>query len=164
MNAPAELVTLTIGEATITVPSEVAAMAYIEKLLADARPIPLAMPRPAIPIIGADRHGGKCAGLSIRDNDPVELVLLPGEFNGPWEKAKAWAKEQGGELPTRIDQLALFKNLKGEFQSEYYWSGEQCAGNVAYAWGQGFGNGYRDFCHKGDDGRARAARAFARGQ
>lgn len=114
-----------------------------------------------VPRLGAEFHGGLYAGLTVHENDPAELILLPGEFEGPWEKAKAWAAEQGGELPTRIDQNVLFKNLKGEFKSEYYWSSEPLAGNAAYAWCQYFGYGGQSYGHKGYGCRCRAVRRIS---
>jgi hypothetical protein len=51
-------------------------------------------------------------------------------------------------LPSRIDQLVLFKSVKSEFKDAYYWSGEQRAADVGYAWGQGFGYGYQGFSQR----------------
>ena len=67
------------------------------------------------------------AGLILdADGRPKHhLILLPGDAEDlDWEEAKAWAAERGGELPTRCEQSLLFANLKGEFESSYYWSGE----------------------------------------
>jgi len=105
------------------------------------------------------RKGEHCVGVSIHDNKPVWLVLLPGELEaGTWQEAQEWAKKQDGELPTRIDQLVLFKNLKSEFKEACYWSGEQRADGSAHAWGQGFDNGYQYGWHEGFKFRARAVR------
>lgn len=160
MNAPAKLVTIILGEARITVPEEIAAMAYLERLLEESRPMDVLAPttRRIVPPFGEHFHGGKYAGLTVQDNDPAELVLLPGEFEGPWEEAKAWAAEQGGVLPSRIDQLVLFKNLKSEFKDAWYWSGEPFAGAAGYAWGQGFTDGFQGYDHVSSSGRARAVR------
>lgn len=160
MNAPAKTVTLQLGEATITLPGEVAAMAYLERLLDESRPMEVLVPttKRAVPAFGADFHGGKYAGLTVQDNDPHELVLLPGEFQGPWEKAKAWAEEQGGVLPSRFDQLVLFKNLKSEFKEAWYWSGEPYAGGADCAWDQSFGSGGQGCNDVSSSNRARAVR------
>ena len=45
------------------------------------------------------------------------LEILPGEFEGTWKQAMAWAKKQGGELPTRKEQALLFANASGKFES-----------------------------------------------
>lgn len=161
MNAPAKTVTLQLGEATITLPGEVAAMAYLERLLDESRPMEVLVPstRRVVPAFGADFHGGKYAGLTVQDNDPAELVLLPGTFRGNWADAKKWAEEQGGVLPSRFDQLVLFKNLKSEFEEAYYWSSEPFAGDAGYAWSQLFSYGGQDYGSVSNDGyRARAVR------
>lgn len=111
-----------------------------------------------LPSIGAEYEGGIFAGLSIENEQPVALVLLPGDESLTWSDAVAWAEKQGGALPSRIDQLVLFKNLKGEFQEAWYWSGEQFAGNSGYAWGQDFGYGLQGITRKGGSCRARAVR------
>jgi len=87
------------------------------------------------------------------------VILLPGD-NGPaqWADAKAWAAKQGGELPTRVELLLLFKTQRGAFKERAYWSGEEFAGNGAYAWGQGFSHGNQYDWLKGDELRARAVR------
>ena len=162
MNAPAKVVTLNLGEATITVPGELAAMAYLEKLLDESRPMPFHTP-PAriVPAIGAQFEGGIYAGLTVVDNDPQELVLLPDSFKGTWAECAKWAEQQGGRLPSRIDQNVLFKNLKGEFEDAYYWSGEQCAGIDASAWYQYFGDGDQGYGLKDVTYRCRAVRSLS---
>ena len=99
-----------------------------------------------VPAIGAEWQGGLYAGLSLEDNRPVHLILLPGEADGKngelnWKDAGVWAEKQGGTLPSRIDQLVLLKHLKAEFKADWYWSGEQHASYASYAWCQGFGYG-----------------------
>src|SRR5688572_13285667 len=69
----------------------------------------------SLPAIGAKMESGIYAGLSIENERPVALVLLPGDEKLTWHDAVTWAEKQGGALPSRIDQLVLFKNLKGEF-------------------------------------------------
>jgi len=111
-----------------------------------------------LPAIGAQWQGGIYAGVSIENEQPVALVLLPGDESMKWKDAVAWAKKQGSTLPTRIDHLVLFKNLKKEFKEEYYWSGEQYAADPDYAWVQYFTNGGQDGYRMGDYNRARAVR------
>ena len=68
------------------------------------------------------------------------LVLLPGDQDCmTWQAANEWAQAQGGQLPTRQEQALLFANLKREFESASYWSGEQYS--ASSAWMQNFGNG-----------------------
>ena len=144
-------------EVTVTLPlSAVLRLAELEA----PRTVPIAMPEgfAALPAVGSEWQGGIYAGLSIDEGKVIALVLLPGEEKLNWEEAKAWAQKQGGALPSRIDQLVLFKNVKGEFKDAWYWSGEQYAGNGVFAWYQLFGYGYQNFAPKDFDYRARAVR------
>ena len=115
-------------------------------------------PRPAI---GEAALGGIYAGLTIQDNTAHALILLPGEFSGNWKDALAWADKQGGVLPSRFDALTIFKNLKGEFKPEYYWTSEPYASHESYAWMQGFRNGNQHWDLKDGRYRARAVRRLA---
>ena len=125
-----------------------------------------AIEQPALPAIGAEFEGGVYAGLSIENERPVALVLLPNQAESvTWQQAKDWAAamaggkgKPGGLLPSRFDQLVLFKNLKHEFKEDWYWSGEELAGNAEYAWGQFFSLGTQHGWHKSLKGRARAVR------
>ncbi len=114
-----------------------------------------------VPAIGANFKDGMYAGLTVFENDPHELVLLPGDFKGPWEKAKAWAAELGGVLPSRVDALILYKNLKPEFKEEYYWTSEEYTGDADGAWVAAFSYGYQATTRKGDASRCRAVRRVA---
>lgn len=109
--------------------------------------------------IGAPLKGGIYAGLTIHDNKPHALVLLPGDAsNVKWDEAGKWAAKQGGELPSRIDCLVLLKNVKKEFKESWYWSGEQFESDSGYAWFQSFGYGVQSGNRKGSGYRARAVR------
>lgn len=100
----------------------------------------------------------KASALTI-EVPAMKFELLPGEAVGvTWEEAVAWAKEQGGELPTRQEMLALYANLKDEFKADWYWSCEQHEGTPDYAWVQNFSDGIQ-YCHlKSSRDRARAVR------
>jgi hypothetical protein len=65
------------------------------------------------------------AHISIAAVAAYTLEILPGEFEGKWADAMAWAKEQGGDLPTRIEQIHLFNHARDEFEPDWYWSSEQ---------------------------------------
>lgn len=81
------------------------------------------------------------AGLIMNANGNAShwLILLPGDKDvGNWHDAEAWAKEQGGELPTRNEQSLLFANAKPEFKRDWYWSGEDHQENSEWAWYQNF--------------------------
>lgn len=116
----------------------------------------------SLPKIGTACHGGIYAGLSLEKNLPVALILLPGDLDdGPWADAASWAEKRGGVLPSRIDLLVLFDNLKSEFKPDWYWSGTPYAGAESYAWYQHFDYGSQDNTHKHDKLRARAVRRVA---
>jgi hypothetical protein len=87
------------------------------------------------------KKGEVYAGLMLgKDGAPDHhLIALPGDAEGlTFEQAQAWAKKQGGELPTRREQRVLFANAKEAFQPTWYWSGELNASGTQYAWCQDF--------------------------
>ncbi|WP_455275146.1 DUF1566 domain-containing protein [Ralstonia thomasii] len=106
-------------------------------------------------------HGERYAGLILgKDGEPDHhLILLPGdEAELNWDDAKKWAKEQGGELPTRREQSLLYANLKDEFQGTWYWSSEAHERESGWAWSQFFLNGYQTNYLQLNELRARAVR------
>ncbi|WP_454674862.1 DUF1566 domain-containing protein [Achromobacter pestifer] len=106
--------------------------------------------------LGQDEH---YAGIVLDgDGNPSHhIILLPGQIEDvSWSTAKAWAEKQGGELPTRQEQALLFANIKGQFDSRYYWSGEQYSADNA--WIQNFVDGDQNIGGKDDSSRARAVR------
>jgi hypothetical protein len=149
MNAPDSFLTLNLGEAEVRVPREAAVLAYLEHLVDQRRTLDLsnipgariAFQRDCAHEVGEQTKDGLYAGLSIHDNRAVELYLLPRESDElAWKDAIKWAEEQGGQLPSRMDQLVLLKNMKAEFKEECYWSGEQHA-DERWAWYQDFDYG-----------------------
>jgi len=105
--------------------------------------------------------GERYAGIILGENGEADyhLILLPGEAEEiRWEDAGKWAAERGGALPTRREQSLLFANLKGEFQSAWYWSGQQHENDSGWAWFQDFYYGYQLTSRKYDELRARAVR------
>jgi len=148
---------------TVQMPPKAIVRAMFERCLEalpDDAPGDIVAPRKRaeLPAIGGEYQGGKYAGLTVHDTDACELILLPGEFNGPWKDAMAWAKQQGGVLPSRFDALVLFTNLKGEFKEEWYWTSEQPASYPGYAWIQSFSSGSQPSTRTGSTNRARAVR------
>ena len=93
------------------------------------------------------------------DGTGHHTILLPGDMDDAnWKAATAWAEQQGGTLPDRVEQAMLFKHFKGEFQADWYWSDTQRAGNESYAYVQNFNDGTQIWDRKGTDYRARAVR------
>ena len=112
-----------------------------------------------MPVLG---KGEIYSGIILEKGKPSHhLVLLPGDEQKNWKDAVAWAKKQGGELPTRREQSLLFANAKEHFEQRWYWSGEQYAGDVASAWNQTFSYGSQNLNHKDHDYRCRAVRRVA---
>jgi hypothetical protein len=104
------------------------------------------------------------AGLILGEKGEPDhhLFVMPGEASGvTFQQAKKWAKEQGGDLPTRREQRVLFANAKAAFQPEWYWSGEQHASGSGNAWGQHFYGGGQYINYKSYEGRARAVRRLS---
>ena len=104
------------------------------------------------------------AGIVVRDGKPAHhLVLLAGHKTEPvkWENAMAWAKAQGGELPTRKEQALLFANAAEHFEQEWYWSQEVHPVYADYAFFQAVFSGGQYGGRKAYDYRARAVRRVA---
>lgn len=108
-----------------------------------------------LPVLG---KGEKYRGITLHEDRLAHLIELPGEFNGSYADAQKWAKEQGGELPSRIEGILLFKRARSEYQRDWYWLGEQPAGDEGYAWYQNFDDGYQGWNPVYDHSRARAVR------
>lgn len=113
------------------------------------------------PGIAQPYQGGIYAGLTIHNETPMRLVLLPDEFNGKWKPAMSWAKKLDAELPTRMDFLAMWNNARGEFDKYWYWSGEEFESGAGYAWCQLFNDGSQITSRKILELRARAVRRYA---
>ena len=100
-------------------------------------------------------------GITLHDNKPHHLILLPGDEKKNWKDAVAWAKKKGAELPSRIDMLVLFERAKDKFEKTWYWTGQEYAGTADYAWIQYFSNGGQGSYHESDACRCRAVRRVA---
>jgi hypothetical protein len=139
--------------------AEIAALLR-ERLLGQAVP---ARTESTAPVIAAELGGAIYAGITLHEGKPHNLYLLPGEREKiDWKDAGAWAEQQGGTLPSRIDQLVLWQNLKAQFKPEWYWSCEPYAGNEdRYAWSQNFYDGYQLSTNESSLLRARAVRRIA---
>lgn len=113
--------------------------------------------------------GERYAGMILGKEGELSyhLILMDGQVEDVnWEKAKEWAWNLGGELPsslpTRREQALLFANLKEEFEEAAYWSSEEHASYSSYAWYQYFRNGYQNSSSKSFSTiRARAVRRLA---
>lgn len=159
MKAAQDSITLAIAGAEVTIHAATLADLWL-KQLAQEQGFRAHAPLPhiAIPSLAS---GESWAGIVLNEDGTPghHVILLPGEAEGiNWNKAVEWAKEIGGELPTRREQSLLYANCKSQFKGEWYWSGEQHAANSLDAWTQCFGYGGQHDGGKGFEARARAVR------
>jgi len=112
----------------------------------------------SLPPIGKSLDGGTFAGLTTKpDGTHCAVVLLPGNATDlTWAKAKAWAKKQGGELPSRPVAALLFANVKASLQPRWQWTSDEY--DASYAWYCYFVNGDQNYGHKSFEGSAFAVR------
>ena len=110
------------------------------------------------------RPGERYAGAALDDDGRVthHVVLMsqrPDKRLG-WKAAMAWAKDVGGDLPTRQEQSLLFANCKPHVKADWHWSNEVYADDNAYAWYWycDFGNGNQCYIPQGYEGCAVAVR------
>ncbi|MEB2504602.1 DUF1566 domain-containing protein [Burkholderia sp. BCCIQ04A] len=132
--------------------------AMIEELKKQPRATEYRVDAVTIPLAAGER----CAGPILNEGGTLShyLIVLPGEAESvTWDQACEWAEQQGGELPSRREQSLLFTNLRGEFESAWYWSGEE-AEESGWAWCQLFGSGYQVIYLQYGKLRARAVRRF----
>ena len=88
----------------------------------------------SLPAIGTELEGGTFAGLTTKpDGTHCAVVLLPGAGTDlTWTKAKAWAKKQGGELPSRPVAALLFANVKASPKPRWHWTSDE--EDASFAW------------------------------
>jgi len=94
------------------------------------------------------------------DGKVTLAILMPGEKkNVTWPDAQTWAKEQGGDLPSRVEGLLLYLHHRDQFQKDdVLWLNEQRAAFSGNAWGQTVYDGYSRRWHEYYELLARAVR------
>lgn len=99
-------------------------------------------------LIEGEVYGG---AIINPDGTGHHIILLPDEKeNINWNGAMAWAKEQGGDLPNRVEHALLYDQLKNQFKPDWYWSNTQHAFHSDVAWYQYFNAGYQySLCKRG---------------
>jgi hypothetical protein len=114
----------------------------------------------SLPTLGGELEGGIFCGLTTnKDGAHFAVVLLAAstaDLN--WSAAMAWAKEVGGELPSRPVAALLFANAKSHFKAEWHWTSETCDFDASYAWYCHFLTGDQFTILKSYEGCARAVR------
>lgn len=115
-----------------------------------------------LPKLGERLHGGIfCGMLTQQDGTHVAVVLLPERgTNLTWQAAMDWAKELGGELPTRPAAAMLFANAKASLPKGWHCTNEEY--DASYAWHCSFGSGQGNF-PKSYEGSAVAVRLIELG-
>ena len=84
---------------------------------------------------------------------------MPGDNDSaPWKKQLEWAKELGGDLPTRVEQALLFEKHRDQFKKDWYWSNEAHSSESGCAWYQDFHYGDQLDYYQRYELRARAVR------
>ena len=113
------------------------------------------------PELGGPLDGGVFAGLTTqKDGTHCAVVLLPGKGYGlKWSDAKAWATEQGGELPNRSVAALLFANVKDQLIPEGHWAADE--DSASFARYCSFYRGDLTIYHKGFEGSAVAVRLLS---
>ena len=87
------------------------------------------------------------------------VILLPGDNDDATHESQLeWAKSIGGDLPSRIEQAMLWANHRDQFKKDWYWSNEIHHAESAWAWFQGFSDGYQYGTYQYGELRARAVR------
>ena len=95
--------------------------------------------------------------MCIRDSTHCAVVLLPGRKEDiNWKDAKAWAAEEGGELPTRPVAALLYANVKDQLQPDWHWTADE--EGASYAWLCYFGHGLQLDYHLSVEGSVVAVR------
>lgn len=113
----------------------------------------------SLPALGAELEDGVFCGITTdKAGAHFAVVLLTATTEDKdWSAAMAWAKEVGGELPTRSVAALLFANAKDQFEASWHWTSEEYS--ASYAWGCNFSYGVSDsLFRKSYAGCARAVR------
>lgn len=120
----------------------------------------------SLPAIKQPLAGGTyCGAITRPDGELCAVVLLDArpDKDLDWPAAMAWAKEQGGELPTRPVAALLFAAAKDLLQPRWHWTSdeerdEDDEGDASYAWYCYFYYGGQYYDGKSCEGRAVAVR------
>ncbi len=107
-----------------------------------------------------ERYVGAIVRPDLTGYHLIRLPLDP-DLEMKWKAAMAFAAKQDAELPNRVESALLFETREeGEFESGWYWTRDELAGDVGYAWCQSFGLGGQDYVRKGTQYRVVLVRRF----
>lgn len=110
--------------------------------------MPEAVSITTLPHIGEPLQGGTYAGVICTPfGDRSAVVLLDDKpaTDLNWQAAKAWAEGlgNGAQLPNRQAGVLLFQTLRDRFDKRWHWLADAFEDDRAFAWSQGFGDGYQ---------------------
>ncbi|CAJ0777758.1 hypothetical protein [Ralstonia chuxiongensis] len=91
--------------------------------------------------IGARYPEGWLVGVN---SSTEAVILLPGDIEQvTWTDAMEWAREIGGQLPTRAEAALLHANFPQGFARGRFWTSDQCVSKRGHfsAWYQSFSTG-----------------------
>lgn len=88
----------------------------------------------ALPALGQPLANGIFRGITTKkDGTHCAVIRLPGKGEDlNWSKAKAWAEDQGGELPSKAVGALLASNE--ELEPDWHWTHEDYVGDSSCAW------------------------------
>lgn len=89
----------------------------------------------------------------------TEAMAAAGSELALWAQALIINGETDWYLPSRLEALIAFGEVKDQFEEDWYWTSSQYAGYAECAWYQGFDDGDQSYdLHKDYELRARAVR------
>jgi hypothetical protein len=113
----------------------------------------------SLPALHGALAGGKFAGvITLPDGTHHAVVRLEAKpcKRLKWDAAKAWAKDVGGQLPSRAVVMLLYATCKALVPTDWYWTDEP--DGASYAWGCYFDDGFLDYGYRSAEGGAVAVR------
>ena len=152
--------TLELSGAKLTVPTEDLFRAWMrERVALPAPPAPEQLQTILqLPMLD-DGEVYVGAFVSADGQHRHHTILLPFDRDdAPWEEHMAWAKDQGFDLPNRLELLMMWSTMRQRFQKAAYWSNEAHHDDSSYAWCQYFYSGFQDDYRKSAALRAVAVR------
>ena len=135
--------TLELSGAKLTVPTEDLFRAWMrERVALPAAPAPEQLQTILqLPMLD-DGEVYIGAFVSADGQHKHHTILLPFDCDdAPWDEHMAWAKDQGFDLPNRLELLMMWLTMRDRFQKAAYWSNEAHHADSSCAWFQYFSIG-----------------------
>jgi hypothetical protein len=149
-------VTIELGGAQLTVAIEELFRAWLEKHITQPA---LTLPQHAP--AADERYVGtimRADGIGHH----IYRLLIQRDQNITWYEAMIYAKEQGAELPDRVEGALMFATREDdEYEDAWHWTRDQHASNDTYAVCQNFGTGLQGGDYKSGRNRVVLVRRVA---